>query len=198
MTIRVRRKVLQAGTSWQRVVLGYCLLGAVLGIILLHPLTMIIYWQDLHDHPATTAKTIIEFVVVRTTHSFTPPMLPMTASFALMGMIVGLLFARLHLLLVSGLYEISLLEKELAQGIPALIRAGEGAHTEFKSTARWDVRQDKLNKAMERQIVKTIAAFSNHEGGNLIVGVDDDGDAVGLEMGYQTLRKKTETVLKSG
>jgi type I restriction enzyme R subunit len=46
-----------------------------------------------------------------------------------------------------------------------LIRANESATLEFKSSARWDMRQNKPNKAMEETIVKTVAAFLNSETG---------------------------------
>ncbi len=175
--------------SGRRVLLGYGLVGAVLGIFALHPLTMVIYWFEFHDHAATTAATVFEFVLTRTARSFTLPMWPMTGSFALVGTVTGLLFARLHLSLVGGRHAIGLLEQQLVHDIPSLIEAGEDAHTEFKSTARWDLRQNRPGKVMEKQITKSIAAFSNHQGGSLIVGVDDDGGIVGLEHDYQTLRQ---------
>ena len=43
---------------------------------------------------------------------------------------------------------------------------------------------------MEKVISKTIAAFVNSEGDTLFIGVDDDGNVVGLENDYQLLKKK--------
>ncbi|GJD22489.1 hypothetical protein RIVM261_074450 [Rivularia sp. IAM M-261] len=63
-------------------------------------------------------------------------------------------------------------------------------HIEFKSTARWNLRENKLDKAMEHEIVKTVAAFLNTNGGNLLVGIDDDGKPLGLENDYHSLKKK--------
>jgi hypothetical protein len=75
--------------------------------------------------------------------------------------------------------------------IEQLLRAGESATLEFKSSARWDMRQNKQNKAMEDVIVKTVAAFLNSEqGGALLIGVDDDASIVGLSHDYKTLGKK--------
>lgn len=71
-----------------------------------------------------------------------------------------------------------------------LIRGGEGAHLEFKSTARWDLRENKKNPALETVIQKTVAAFLNSEGGSLLIGVADDGKVVGLEPDLQTLKRK--------
>ncbi|MCP4903074.1 MAG: ATP-binding protein, partial [bacterium] len=72
---------------------------------------------------------------------------------------------------------------------PILI-AGESARVEFKSTARWDLKQAKKNPVIEEMVLKTVAGFLNAEGGTLLIGVDDAGSAVGLELDYKTLGKK--------
>jgi ActR/RegA family two-component response regulator len=72
--------------------------------------------------------------------------------------------------------------------ILALLRKGEGHDLEFKSSARWDIRQKKTNKDLETVILKTVSAFLNSEGGVLLIGVDDDGNAIGLENDYKTLK----------
>jgi hypothetical protein len=71
-----------------------------------------------------------------------------------------------------------------------LIQQGEGSYIEFKSTARWNLRENKQDKAMEHEIVKTVAAFLNADGGTLLIGIDDDGEPLGLKNDYQTLRKQ--------
>ena len=43
---------------------------------------------------------------------------------------------------------------------------------------------------MEHEIVKTVAAFLNTNGGTLLIGVDDAGTPLGLDCDYQTLKKK--------
>ncbi len=74
--------------------------------------------------------------------------------------------------------------------IAALLMAGENAKVEFKSSARWDLRENKKNPVMEQVILKTVAAFLNSDGGTLLLGVSDDGTVLGLEHDYQTLQKK--------
>jgi hypothetical protein len=74
--------------------------------------------------------------------------------------------------------------------IAALLGAGENAKVEFKSSARWDLRENKKNPAMEQVVLKTVAAFLNSDGGTLLLGVSDDGAVLGLEHDYQTLQKK--------
>lgn len=68
-----------------------------------------------------------------------------------------------------------------------LIAEGEHERLEFKQTLRWDVRQGAVNKKLEDVVVKTIAAFANHRGGTLLVGVTDDGEVTGLESDLASL-----------
>jgi len=76
------------------------------------------------------------------------------------------------------------------ENIQTLIANGESATTEFKSSARWDLRERNTNKLLEKVIVKTLAGFLNAGGGKLLIGVDDNGNIIGLEKDYQTLKKK--------
>ena len=76
------------------------------------------------------------------------------------------------------------------QGVRRLMDEGEGENVEFKSSLRWDRREERVNKVLEGVIVKTLAGFLNGQGGTLLVGVDDAGAAVGLAADYRTLRKR--------
>ncbi|MDO9399583.1 MAG: DUF262 domain-containing protein [bacterium] len=71
-----------------------------------------------------------------------------------------------------------------------LIINGENEKLEIKSTLRFDIREGKINSKLEYIIAKTISAFMNSEGGTLIIGVDDDGNILGIEKDLQTLSKK--------
>ena len=66
----------------------------------------------------------------------------------------------------------------------------EDQNVEFKETLRWDVRQNKVNPALEEAVAKEIACFMNSGGGKLLIGVDDDGNPKGLERDYNTFKKK--------
>ena len=70
--------------------------------------------------------------------------------------------------------------------IDELIAEGEHNELEFKSTLRWDLNLSDVSKDRERDILKAISAFSNGEGGTLIVGVDDDQNILGLDLDYAT------------
>jgi len=63
-----------------------------------------------------------------------------------------------------------------------LIKRGESKTLEFKSTLRWNLKEDrKDDKHITHAVLKTIAAFLNTEGGDLLIGVSDDGTIVGIE-----------------
>lgn len=80
-----------------------------------------------------------------------------------------------------------------ADSIYSLINRGESANLEFKSSLRWDVRAGRLNKELEKVIIKTIAAFMNSEDeSNLLIGVDDNGTVIGIQPDYKTLGKKQD------
>lgn len=71
--------------------------------------------------------------------------------------------------------------------ISELIKLGESATLEFKSTLQWDVVQNKQNTELRKQVLKTLVAFLNSEGGTLVIGVEDDGTLFGLEKDLSTL-----------
>ena len=63
-----------------------------------------------------------------------------------------------------------------------LIKRGESKTLEFKSTLRWSLKDDRQDdKAVTQAVLKTVAAFLNTEGGDLLIGVADDGSVVGIE-----------------
>lgn len=67
--------------------------------------------------------------------------------------------------------------------IQQMIAQGESTTLEFKSTLRFNKREGKKkDKVIEHQVVKTICAFLNSRfGGHLLIGVDDDGNVLGIE-----------------
>ena len=75
-------------------------------------------------------------------------------------------------------------------GVRRLIAAGESERLEFKSSLRWDHREDRVNKALEGVVVKTLAGFLNAAGGTLLIGVDDSGALVGLAADYRSIKKQ--------
>ena len=63
-----------------------------------------------------------------------------------------------------------------------LLKLQESKTLEFKSSLRWSLKEDrKDDKHVTHAVLKTIAAFLNTEGGDLLIGVADDGTVLGIE-----------------
>lgn len=69
------------------------------------------------------------------------------------------------------------------------LKAKESDTLEFKSTLRWNILANQQDKKMEEVILKTVAAFNNRYGGSLMIGVNDEGEVIGLDSDYQTLKE---------
>ncbi|WP_347840941.1 RNA-binding domain-containing protein [uncultured Draconibacterium sp.] len=109
----------------------------------------------------------------------------------LAGVLLGLFVAVIIARLLKNKRKIKQLENKLENtDWQVVIDKGENDYIEFKSSLRWDLRLEKLNKNLEKVIVKTISAFLNTDGGMLFIGVADDGNILGLEKDYNTLGKK--------
>jgi hypothetical protein len=68
------------------------------------------------------------------------------------------------------------------KSIDAIVAAGEGNSTEFKSTLRVNLHTDQPDPKIEHSALKTVAAFLNSDGGGtLVIGVNDAGEPLGLE-----------------
>ena len=74
--------------------------------------------------------------------------------------------------------------------VETLIKSGESIAVEFKSTAQKNLHTKQSDKAITWAVVKTIAAFMNTHGGTLLVGVNDDGQPVGIESDYPFVKGK--------
>jgi len=70
--------------------------------------------------------------------------------------------------------------------ITTLIKNGESITTEFKES------KSKLN----RDVYETVCAFLNRDGGDIILGVADDGTIVGVENA-ENLKKDFLTVINN-
>ncbi|MFP4539714.1 MAG: helix-turn-helix domain-containing protein [Candidatus Paceibacterota bacterium] len=77
-----------------------------------------------------------------------------------------------------------------------LLSKEESKTLEFKSSLRWDHRRGDINKELEKVIAKTVAAFLNTEGGVLFIGVDDNGEVVGLKEDLNFFNGSKDKFLK--
>jgi hypothetical protein len=92
---------------------------------------------------------------------------------------------------INSYMEMLITEPELepVYTLEDLLAAGESVSLEYKSSLRWDVRQQRMNLDLRNMIFKTIAGFLNVEGGTLLIGVADDGTVLGVE---HDLRQKPQ------
>lgn len=65
--------------------------------------------------------------------------------------------------------------------VKEIIVDGENNKTEFKSSLRFCLKQKSAQDYIEHSSFKNVAAFLNTNGGTLLIGVEDDGNILGLE-----------------
>jgi membrane protein YdbS with pleckstrin-like domain len=76
------------------------------------------------------------------------------------------------------------------ESLDKILNKEEHGQLEFKSSFRWDLNGNRVNKDLEKAAMKTIAGFLNSQGGQLVLGVGDDRSVIGLKNDYSTLRKR--------
>jgi len=133
------------------------------------------WWSDLFMRPLSAA--------------FRPEMAGMSLWLLLAGATTGAGFAWLHVRLTRRYRRRLGQESWSEEQLKDLIAQGESDTLEFKSSVRWDIRQQKVNKGLEAVIAKAIAGLMNHRGGNLLIGVDDRGMPLGIDADMKTLRQ---------
>jgi len=72
------------------------------------------------------------------------------------------------------------------------ILEGESAYVEFKESARWSHILGEKEKMSEEEVVRSIAGFMNRDGGTLLIGVNDEGQVVGLKKDFKSLQKRPD------
>lgn len=68
----------------------------------------------------------------------------------------------------------------------------EGQKIEFKSSLRWCYKTNSFVEELKFECLRTIVAFLNSDGGDLKIGIDDDGTVLGLEKDYSKLKNPTD------
>ncbi len=85
--------------------------------------------------------------------------------------------------------------------IGRLLAGDETARLEFKASLRTPTRTltpeersnlSSLQRDLEHEVLKTIAAFLNTGGGTLVIGVADDRSIIGIEVDYPSTRKSAD------
>jgi hypothetical protein len=86
--------------------------------------------------------------------------------------------------------------QEPVSKIAQKIQQGEGPLVEFKATMRYHTKAKRRDQEMDREVARALCGFMNSQGGTLIIGVDDEGKALGLDADISTLKKKDEDSLE--
>jgi len=162
-------------------------LGAAVGIFILYPANEFVYFREYQPPGDTTALGFAASQMHRSLHGQTPQK---TTFYAIVGMVLSIGGAALYSGMQRRSERIEQLSAALESDLRTLIARGESATLEFKSSFRWDLRENKVNRALEGVILKTLAGYMNGNGGTLLIGVADDGAIVGLADDYKTLKKQ--------
>jgi len=160
-------------------------LGVVVGVCVLLPINEFVYYTEFHQG----GRAAVGFAMDQLKQALTGNM-PRKASFyAAVGIVLSLGGAGLYASMVGRAEKIRQLSAALEGDVRQQIARGESASLEFKSTFRWDLRENRINRALESVVLKTLAGYMNTHGGTLLIGVADDGSIVGLEKDYSALKK---------
>lgn len=83
----------------------------------------------------------------------------------------------------------------IADRIMRMAREGESATVEFKESFSLDKKKGTKEKYIELATMKTIVAFLNTNGGVLLIGITDTGDAVGVGEEIKKFHKNSDAFL---
>ena len=165
------------------------LAGALTGIFVLFPIHETLYYLE-HSEFIRNHEGFIPFLKDEFTFLTTGDELAAPSFYMMIGISLALISAKMYRSATKNKLFIQQVADELGKSIEQLITQGEGPLLEFKSTLRWDIQQNKVNKALEIVILKTLSGFMNSGGGTLLIGVSDELEVLGLEDDYKTLKKK--------
>jgi len=149
-----------------------------------------VFYVEFNDLLRSPATTIWEFFGDRVRTAAWMELGPMNATFAVIGSILAVVVNHYSRILNEEHRRSEWFESALSISLASLVEAGESDLLELKSSLRWDVRSKRVNRDLERTITKSVAGFMNHRGGNLVIGIDDDGRPIGIDADLRTLKHK--------
>jgi len=169
-----------------RFVLWHLAAGAVVGLFVLQPINDFILSLQLEPEGMSASS----YVWGQLKESIFGAKWLKGGFYAGVGALIGAATGGVSRRMLTRHRRIAQLTIELERDLVALLAKGEGQRIEFKSSFRWDVKEDKLNKALEHAVLKSIAGFLNADGGTLLIGVTDDATVFGLASDYRSLKKR--------
>lgn len=164
--------------------------GALIGVFVLAPSYDYISAHEPGADPLSSIEYVFSQVKAMLLGKSSHDNFALIIFYAEIGAMLGLLSLVLYKVMHKRLLQIDYLKTELDKDLPSIVRQGEGPYLEFKSSLRWDMVETRINRTLESVVLKTLAGFLNsHLGGTLLIGVADNGEVLGLEKDYQTLKK---------
>ncbi len=184
---RSRTQLASSPTSRRaRLLIFSLLVGAVFGLFVLRPINDFVAWHE-HEVNASSAWAYVWTELGESLRGTKPSK---TLFYAVVGSLFSLLAASFYSSVHAHAHRIDELTAELGRDLDALIGAGESNRLEFKSTFRWDLQENRINRALESVVMKSLAGFLNAQGGTLLIGVADTGEILGLDFDYRTLKRR--------
>ena len=164
------------------------LTGMLIGLFVLFPLHEIAAY---YDRGIMLEMSLPQYLLNRVSDVFSGDIsMIMTEYWTIIGAVQGMFFYFIFKTIHKNSQIIRRLSSELEKSFPVLLSQEESSILEFKSSFRWDINENKINRNLENMVIKTLAAFLNSDGGTLLIGVDDKGKVLGLEKDYENLKKK--------
>ncbi len=72
--------------------------------------------------------------------------------------------------------------------IDEIVKEGESEVLELKSSMLWSYENETIDTKLMTVVLKSLSAFNNADGGTLIIGVNDEGEVLGLDKDYAHLK----------
>ena len=192
----MKRFLLFILTIWKQQIKIYsiaALTGAIMGILILAPSYDYIYAREQSADPLSSIEYVLNQITDLMMGRISHDNLMLILFYAEIGALLGIISITLYKFIHHRVIHVDRLKAELDKDIQSIIEQGEGSYLEFKSSLRWDMVEQRINRSLETVILKTLAGFLNsHTGGTLLIGVADNGDVLGLEKDYQTLKKPNQ------
>jgi hypothetical protein len=157
--------------------------GGGIFFLIVSPLLLAVYHYEFSNHQISLQQNLSGIYKV-----LLPPrdinIFFLNVTISVIGVVVGTMLYRFKKIKPTKRLTMKLLRD--------LIEKGENETLEFKASLRHDYRQIKTNKNLEEVILKSIAGFLNGNGGILLIGVNDDGEILGITNDFWSLKEKTK------
>ena len=128
------------------------LLGIAVGAFVLFPINEFVYYSEFQE----TGSPAVQFAVAQVQQALHGQKPKKTVFYSAVGVILSLGGAAIYTSMVRRSEKIRQLSAALEEDVRLIIARGESATLEFKSTLRWDLRENRFNRTLESVVLKTL------------------------------------------